>query len=63
MKKSYLNPETEIVTIGLSNVILDEEDPEMSPGELGPTGNLTNESDIFEEDDMMKGSSGNLWDK
>lgn len=60
MKKNYQNPETEIVFVGLANLIMDE-DPEMSPGELGPGHNLANDNEIFDENEIVNGSS-NLWD-
>ncbi|MBR6263154.1 MAG: hypothetical protein IKR05_08045 [Prevotella sp.] len=65
MKKNYQNPETEIVLVGLSKLILQDDDPDNSGqignGDDGP-GIVANESDLFDED-FTKGASGNLWDK
>ena len=60
MKKNYQNPETEIVFVGLANLIM-QEDPEMSDGEMGNQHNLASENEIFDENDIVNGSS-NLWD-
>jgi len=61
MKYYYQNPETEIVTIGCSKVILQDEDTEMSGEIVNPEAN---KNSIFDDDDIMDvGSKSNLWDK
>ena len=61
MKKYYQTPETEIVTVGLSKVILDDE-PEFSGELVNPEAN---KNVIIDETDFLKGEAGNinLWDE
>ena len=65
MKKIYQYPETEIVFVGLSKLIMGgdngpgEESGKIGNGDDGP-GILTNENNIF-EDDTQTGKSS-LWD-
>lgn len=61
MKYYYQNPETEIVTIGCTKVILQDDEPDMSGEIVQPEAN---KNSIFDDDDIMDvGSKSNLWDK
>ena len=61
MKKIYQYPETEIVFVGLSKLIM-AGDEGAGSGVIGNEGNLTNENVTFEEDIENTGTSSNLWD-
>ena len=59
MKKIYQYPETEIVFVGLSKLIM-AGDQGTGSGVIGKEGTLTNENQIFEDDSPEVKSS--LWD-
>ena len=60
MKKIYQYPETEIVLVGMSKLIM-AGDQGTGSGVIGKDDTLTNENQIFEENDSPAGKSS-LWD-
>lgn len=62
MKYYYQTPETELVTIGCTKVILQDDEPDMSGEIVDPEAN---KNDIFEDGDIIYDGVGssNLWDK
>ena len=61
MKKKYQYPETEIVFVGLSKLIM-AGDEGAGSGVIGNEGAMTNENVVFEEDIETHSTSSNLWD-
>ena len=56
MKKNYQVPETQIWEMEVSSCILEDS------GEIGAGGNLTNETNTFEEEDFPIATSHSLWE-
>ncbi len=63
MKKFYKTPETEIVTLRTSTILQGEDVLEES-GKIGPGGNMGNENNNFDENEITSDitSPSGLWD-